>query len=308
MRSEIMVISPKVVGVFVTYNPDLILLNDVLRACSMQLSEIIVVDNFSNERDKLNKVISDNKVHHFIQLDSNQGLAKAQNIAVEKVLENKTNTHVIFFDQDSIITEGFISNLLNDERELIANGVKLGAIGPTFIDPMNDKMYPATVYIGPFIKKVSIKDEPIAATFIIASGCMVQLEVLKEVGLMKEELFIDYIDVEWCLRAKSLGYEVYISPDAKMMHTIGDKRVSIFGRTISVHNALRRYFLVRNSFLMLRLPYVPVGYKVREMTFNILRLIISVVTAKNKMSFIKYAMVALKDGILGNFGPCKYKF
>ena len=134
------------------------------------------------------------------------------------------------------------------------------------------------------------------------------MDVIKHIGYMLEDSFIDYIDVEWSLRAKKFGYKLFITSKSSMAHSIGDKRISFFGRTISCHSPLRRYYLVRNSFKMLRLPYVPIGYKIRETIFNILRVLIGFATSTDKKRFTKYTVVAFKDGVSGKFGPCKYKF
>jgi len=238
------------------------------------------------------------------RLAENIGLAAAQNIAISKARAQGAS-HIILFDQDSIVSDGFIEALCECEQTLLASGKKVAAVGPSFFDPQSDQLYPATVYKGPFIKRVPpICDTPILATYIIASGCLIRMNVLDDVGLMKDELFIDYIDVEWSLRAKAKGYGVYIAPKAKMAHTIGDRRLSLFGRTISVHSPLRRYYLVRNSFLMLRLNYIPWGYKLRELVFNLIRTGIGFYTATQKLVFCKYFIMALRDGLLGRFGPC----
>jgi rhamnosyltransferase len=148
----------------------------------------------------------------------------------------------------------------------------------------------------------------INATFVIASGCLIRTEVLKEVGLMNGQLFIDYIDVEWSLRAKHFGFNVFITSRAKMAHTIGDNRVNILGRTISIHNPLRRYYLIRNSFYLLRLPYVPIGYKLRELCFNLFRFFIGLFFSRERKIYLYYAFWGVRDGFSGIFGPCVHRF
>ncbi|MGL9750644.1 MAG: hypothetical protein ACR5LC_03620 [Symbiopectobacterium sp.] len=152
------------------------------------------------------------------------------------------------------------------------------------------------------MKRIDVNDIT-EATFIIASGCLIRMEILDRVGIMKEELFIDYIDIKWFLRAKSLGYEIFISPYAKMAHSIGDRRTSIMGRSVSVHNPIRRYYLTRNSFYLMRLSYVPLGYKLREAIFNVLRIAVSIATSKECYQYIKYGVLGIRDEWKGNFRP-----
>ncbi|EPC3745739.1 rhamnosyltransferase, partial [Salmonella enterica] len=297
-----------VAAVLVTFNPDLNIFQEVINTISSQIKYLIVIDNYSRNRLDIKRFLNEKDGVILLSQNNNIGLAAAQNIGIEYVKDNLNATHVILFDQDSIIEPCFISNLVNEELELINKGVKVGAIGPGFYDPNNNEVYPATVYLGPFIKHVKLGDNPVEATFLIASGCLINMDVLKNVGGMLEDLFIDYIDVEWSLRAKKFGYKLFITSKASMAHTIGDKRISLFGRTISCHNSFRRYFLVRNSFKMLRLPYIPIGYKIRETVFNVLRVIIGLATSSDKKRFIRYTVAAFKDGFSGKFGPCNHNF
>lgn len=290
-------------GVLVSYNPNVVELSDVVREISKQVDLLIIVDNGSESSTSIRDMIAPFSNIRFFNLDCNVGLASAQNIAISKAKEYGAS-HVVLFDQDSVIADGFIAALRECELELANDGNKVAAVGPSFFDPQTGQLYPATLYKGPFIERVALGNTPIKATFIIASGCLIRMAVLDDVGLMKEELFIDYIDVEWSLRAHAKGYSVFIAPQAKMAHTIGDRRLSIFGRTISVHSPLRRYYLVRNSFLMLRLDYIPWGYKLRELVFNFIRTGVGFYTATQKMVFCKYFSMALRDGLLGRFGPC----
>lgn len=293
----------KIAGVLVTYNPDISIFLSAIEQCSQQIETLYVIDNFSDNRASIIKSITNFSNIKLISLSSNQGLAAAQNIAIEKITESDFYTHIILFDQDSVITNGFINALIVDCMELERKGNKVGAIGPSFYDPVNNESYPATLYRGPFISRITLTDEPIAATYIIASGCLFSINVLRDVGFMKAELFIDYIDVEWSLRARSKGYKVYITPNARMAHTIGDARKNVLGRNISVHSPFRRYFLIRNSFLMMRLDYIPLGYKIRELMFNILRFTVALIHSKEKKKVVKYSFYGLLDGLKGVSGP-----
>lgn len=297
-----------VLGIVVTYNPDLAVLVQQLESLVPQLDCIYIIDNGSHNSKFIVEIICkfecSNKIK-YLGLIENIGLAAAQNIGINRAKEISAS-HIVLFDQDSLLENEFINGLLACEKELLGQGVSVAAIGPSFYDPTTGADYPATIYCGPFIKRVNFDDEDyLEATFIIASGCMIRMDILDQTGLMCEELFVDYIDVEWCLRAKSKGLPVYITKKARMAHTVGDKRISVFGRTMSVHGPIRRYYLIRNSFMMLRKNYIPFGYKVREVTFNFLRFLIGLSQSENKSAFLYYSYRGLVDGIKGRFGPFK---
>ena len=46
----------------------------------------------------------------------------------------------------------------------------------------------------------------IPADMLISSGCLIPLSAIDTIGDMDEELFIDHVDTDWFLRAKSLGW------------------------------------------------------------------------------------------------------
>lgn len=284
-------------SITVTFNPDIECLKLQFDSIKRQQIDIcIIVDNGSHNVSEIED-LTEQFNFTFIKLGTNYGLAYAQNVGIESAIFHDAK-YILLLDQDSILKEKFVENL---KRVYLKYDV--GILGASFYDPTNGRHYPGTSFKGPFIHRVAIT-EITDVTFVIASGSFFSTDVFKKIGGMKEELFVDYIDVEWSLRAKKFGYRVAMTDEAVMAHTIGDTRMNLFGRTISVHSPLRRYYLVRNSFLMLRLRYVPFGYKLRELVFNVIRTCIGFLTSEHKVVFCKYVLMAFRDGVLGRSGPC----
>ncbi|HBX2496287.1 TPA: glycosyltransferase, partial [Klebsiella pneumoniae] len=61
-------------AIIVTYNPDVDVLTTLIEGLEKQISNIIVVDNFSQNVSTIEKI---NKEFKFIKLDKNIGLASA---------------------------------------------------------------------------------------------------------------------------------------------------------------------------------------------------------------------------------------
>ena len=281
-------------SVTVTYNPDIECLKKQLQSLANQVDFCTVVDNGSSNIDEIEAMLT---YLHFdlVKLDKNYGLAYAQNYGIKLAIE-KGALYLLLLDQDSILDNGFVNSLKS-----IYLKYNVGILGASFYDPHKNNVYPGTSYKGPFISRDKI-NEITDVTFVIASGSFFSKEAFQKIGCLKNELFVDYIDVEWSLRAKYLGYRVAMTNKATMSHTIGDARINILGRTISQHSALRRYYLVRNSFYMLRLKYVPGGYKLRELFLNVLRSAIALVLNKNKKDTAKKIMQGIADGVRGKYG------
>lgn len=292
----------KIAALIVTFNPDtkvLAKLVDSLKTSQLHL-DIHLVDNASNNA----KVLKDTYLpeHDYIFLSENLGLAGAQNILLQKIM-NSDSDAVLFFDQDSEPTYEFITSLAQGLINLKSKGHKVGAVGPVFYDPRTGTTTPFSLIQGCRIRSIHPESsDPLEVSFLINSGMLVPVQTLKDVGLMLDELFIDYIDIEWCLRAANAGYSFYAIPDAKMSHTIGDSRKVFLGREVSIHSPLRRYYLARNSIYMMRLSYIPLGYKFREAIFSTIRTLMFVACVDKKFTYIKYIFRGWKDGIRKKYG------
>lgn len=282
-------------SVTVTYNPDLDCFKAQLQSLQQQLDHCVIVDNGSKNVADI-EILCQHFQYDLIKLDTNRGLSCAQNIGIENAISHGAE-YLLLLDQDSVLGANFISAMSR-----VYTQYNVGILGPSFYDPHTDEFYWGTNYIGPFIKRTPIQ-EITDVTYVIASGSFFSSEVYKKVGKMEEALFVDYIDVEWALRAKKVGYRVAMTNQASMAHTIGDSRLNLLGRKISIHSPMRRYFLVRNSFFMIRKPYIPVGYKIREVFLNFARAAISLILNKEKKKTLMMIFYGISDGVSGRFGP-----
>jgi len=285
-------------SITVTYNPEESVLIAQLESLKAQVDKLLVIDNGSRNISAIKNILINYPVElvELVELGINKGLAYAQNIGINKAKALHAK-HILLLDQDSILNVRFVENIY---CVYIESGV--GILGPNFFDPETNNCYEGTNYRGPFIKRVPITGLTDVA-YVIASGSFFSIDVFNDVGPMNEDLFIDYVDVDWSLRAKKMGYRVAMTNMSLMSHTIGDARINIFGRTISIHSPIRRYFLIRNSFYMLRLSYIPIGYKIRELSLNLVRALISLYVNENKKETFLMICKGIKDGLLGSFGP-----
>ena len=286
----------KIFAIVITFNPSVNVIN-LINALKFQNVTPIVVDNGSKNFD-FSSVEGDTQTH-LIRLNDNLGIATAQNKGIERALELSAE-YILFFDQDSTIPDNFVQDMMDDYQLISNQNIKIGALGPRFIDERYNFYY-KTISISKHGLRtkhdVSNIKQPFNSTLLISSGSLVSVETLQKVGLMRDEYFIDYVDTEWCLRAESLGFKNYISAKAVMKHTIGDNVLNFKFINVPVHSAFRRYFRVRNAFYMLREPHVPFLLFIREMTFNFIHQGILICFEKNRLAYIKSYFKGLKDGV-----------
>lgn len=298
----------KIFSIIITYNPDIVLFSEAMELHMKTGADgVIVIDNNSANKNEISRLIEEqcqdgNVIFH--SLSENKGIAYAQNVGINKAL-NENCSHVILFDQDSKITEDFILKLVNQESILLDTGVKLGAIGPVYKDPIANTYYPQIKSKFIFIEKIypdNTQETNIKASFIIASGSLIRASTIREVGAMDADLFIDCVDIEWCFRAASKGYSFYASKTVVISHAIGDKRVKSLGREISIHSPLRRYYMVRNNLILARLNWIPIGYRLRIIFGLLLNISIHLFDVSFKKEYVKFTFRGVLDGMLNKKG------
>lgn len=288
-------------AVIVLFNSDTSIVQSQYESLVEEVDEVIYIDNgsknFNEIREILNRCATKRLPQFFIVNSKNMGLGFAQNQGIRQSIEHLAD-YVLLLDHDSVLQKEFIKNLCKH----LATLKSVGAVGPIYFNEETGETYPITRYVGPFIKRIIPLDSPVKASMLISSGSLIPTAIFKEIGFMNEELFVDYIDVEWSFRAREKGYSLFAIPSAKMNHKIGDKRINFLGRMISQHSPLRRYYLTRNSIFMLKCPYISIGYKIRELTLNFARIFCFALLSDNKKEYLKYSIKGLRDGLKGKFG------
>ncbi|MFI8010767.1 glycosyltransferase family 2 protein [Acinetobacter sp. ABJ_C4_1] len=286
-----------VFSVIVTFNPseNIFLL---VRELAEQNVLPIIVDNGSKDFNFSDLI--DNPNICFIGLDNNLGIASAQNIGIKKALELGAE-YILFFDQDSVIYDGFVRDIVDDYQLILRENSKIGAIGPRFIDGKNNFYYKAISIskYGLRVKyNVSEITKPFNSILLISSGSLISVNTLKKVGLMKDKYFIDYVDTEWCMRSEALGYKNYMSSKAIMRHTIGDniKQTKYF--TMPIHSSFRRYYIIRNSFYMLKEPHIPNIFVLHQLVINVIHQFLIIYMVKGqRLEYMKSFINGFKDGL-----------
>lgn len=297
-----------VTSITISYNPDLIVLRRQIEALDRQVNRILVIDNGSENFSEIESLKLLSSKLEIIPLHENRGIAFAQNVGIELAVDS--SSHVILFDHDSELEDSFIKNLLQSEADLLSSGLKVGAVGPSFVNADTGKRYGVPVirklpiFQGLVLDKrfFSRNEKFIESYFLIASGCLIQTSVLKHVGSMDSELFIDNVDVEWCLRAQIKGYEVYTSSLATMVHRIGERSRTVMGRNISVHSNIRKYYNTRNNLFLVKYSGIPLGLKIRVFPSLTVRFFIGILDADNKVDYFSKYFWAIYDFILNKKG------
>jgi rhamnosyltransferase len=259
--------NPRLAAIIVLYHPDQKLLERLLSSVAPQVHHLVVVDNTPQPDPALQTLLNRyTEQVSYVPLGDNKGIAAAQNRGIQTVM-GAGYSHVLLLDQDSFPASNMVHELLVAEAAMLNRHINVAAVGPLFIDEKNGTASKAIRHGWMRVKRIPIDrstTQPVEADYLISSGSLIRLSMMAEVGLMREELFIDWVDIEWGLRALRMNSKCYVVPSAVMTHSIGDNSVRVLAKDINLHNDTRNYYIVRNAAYLLSLKTM--GWKWRSVT------------------------------------------
>ena len=236
------IISNNIVVIIVTYNPDMQQLEETIHSIAKQVSHVIIIDN-GNTVFLFENI--DNLI--IINLGKNYGIAYAQNRGIELAKQKKAD-FILLSDQDTVYPEDFISKIINI-YDRYSGKESIGAIVPRVYD--KNKMNEIKIAITKFKYIFPEKNKIYYISHAIASGTLIPIKNLDVIGNMREELFIDWVDFEWCYRVLKCGYKILSIPDISIDHMMGDNVKIIGNRKVALRSRVRYYYMIRNGLYII---------------------------------------------------------
>lgn len=297
-------------AIVVTYLPEPALLMQVLASLGCQVEHVHVVDNSPGDDCRLENCIGETSDRVSIhRLGSNMGVAKAINIGIEAARAAGAD-HVLLSDQDSIPAADMVAALMAVLEQHRSASPPAGAAGPFFTDDVTGTVLPVQATVkGKFFYGHAMPgpEMPVVeALSLITSGSLIPLAVIDDVGLMREDLFIDYVDIEWCHRARAKGWTLLVAWRARMRHRMGDSRLQVWylgWREESAYRPERVYFRVRNFVALCGMPWIATRWKVRNAWYVAGVVYSQVVFGDARFACLRRAIRGLMDGVMGRLGP-----
>lgn len=293
-------------AIIVLYNPNLTVLQKLYCSVESQCQNLIFVDNSPNmdiRESNANWVDGLKKSHcYYLSMNGNLGIAAAQNKGIE-FAKNLMADFVLLLDQDSVLPENMVDTLLSAYQSL-SQEYRVACIAPAFLDRKNNQILPMTQYRGILRKSVlpTMHSDNLEVAHVISSGMLIPMNIFDKIGLKKDNLFIDYVDTEWCLRVMYLGYKIFVCPKVVMEHDIGDGVVQVGNRSIMLHSDFRNYFAIRNAVYLILYHKLPLPFKIWEILKLPICLIIYTYVSRKRFYSLKMMLIAIKDGIFKKMG------
>lgn len=208
--------------------------------------EIIVVDNGSTS----NPVPGWQKKYpevQFIRSEKNLGFAGGNNLGIAAA----KGSYLFLINNDTEITENLISNL----AATLDKKSNVGIISPKILyhdrnviqyagyTPLN-YFTARNKCIGQFENDQNQYDFIGKTGYAHGAAMMVRREAIEKAGLMAENFFLYYEELDWCERIRKKGFEIWVNTNASIYHKES--------MTVGKQSALKEYYMNRNRILLVR--------------------------------------------------------
>ncbi|QUX94548.1 hypothetical protein C0J08_03585 [Marinomonas sp. CT5] len=287
--------------VIVTFNPESEYFKKVIDRIIKNQVFIYLVDNGSENIDELSSILPSSVF--LIDLADNVGIAKAQNIGIQQAFSSGAE-YIWLSDQDTIYPSDYAAKMMDVIESLEATNTPFGAVGPSFIE-LNRNRVEAFVRFEYWGKRFQPEKGLNSVAHLIASGMIFSKSAFELVGPKREDLFIDWVDLEWCWRANSKGLQVFGTGDVIIEHNLGDVMVKVASKQISIRSPFRHYFIIRNGlYLCLYSKNLPLGARLHYLILTLATSVMYPILAPtNKWQHLKVNVKALWHGLIGQLGP-----
>ncbi len=197
--------------------------------------EIFVIDNCSRDGD-LDDVMLRFPDVNYVFLKANLGFAKANNVAIKRA----RGKYIALLNPDTYL----LNPAFDVMTDYLDSHPQVGAVGPKLLTPDGGLQFDAARNLPTlatefahnfFVHKLFPRTRLGGSDYIrwwdhldarevgaLCGACMVvRSEAVKTAGLLDENFFLYWEDVEWCYRIKRAGWKVNYQPAAEVHHLGG---------------------------------------------------------------------------------------
>ena len=283
--------------IFVLYQPTETFVRNLVKA-SATCPNVVAVDNSPDADLPLHESLREQGIEVIFNRNDG-GLAGAYNRGAEVLLALQCDL-IFLLDQDSEFDESFFVGMMQAAAGL--SGAFL--IGPKIYEIALQKCMPVIPPDRYFPKPFRIDDRTdglFPTLCIISSGSAISAAAYRKLGAFREDYFIEYIDVEYSLRARRQGVPVYMTAAVTLRQNNG--RIERHGKLFTTnHAAWRRYYIARNMAHCLRLYRSQCGLHWFSGLMAMHQALLVVLFDSQKLEKLTAIACGYLDGMFGRLG------
>jgi len=243
-------VGPRLAAVVLNYRTpsDTVLAARALQGSSRTVDDLIVVDNGSGDgsEEALRRALPDARV---LQTGENLGFAGGCNAGIRAALDSGAS-YVALVNSDVVVPPDALARL----EDALAARPSLGIVGPLILARAHpSRVASCGMVYSPATGRMRHPDadrelaglaRPPILEIDGISGCvmLVRRDVFERIGLLTEDYFFSFEDLDFCLRARAAGFGSACVTGALAYHEGGG--------TIGPRSAARVYFATRNHLAL----------------------------------------------------------
>lgn len=232
-----------------------------LRACRDEANfEVVVVDNASQDGSP-DMVAESFPEFRLLRQTTNIGFTGGHNLATRE----RRGRHVVLLNSDTVVHPGAIRQLM----QFWDDHPEAGIIGPKLLNPDGSLQFSCRRFPNPvaalfrntllgrlfpnnrYTREYLMTDWPHnlerEVDWLSGAAMFIREEVVDQVGMLDEDLFMFCEDVDLCKRAWQAGFKVIYVPQAVITHAIGRSTDQAPNRMVArFHRSMFRYYLKHN--------------------------------------------------------------
>lgn len=245
---------------------------EILRVAGAETGNVrvVITDNLSGDDSvaQISRAILDNGWSDWaslMPLPRNGGFAYGNNAGIRPALQSADPPEfVLLLNPDTLVRPGALSALL----EFMENRREVGIAGSRLEHPDGTpqrsafrfhsvlgeleaglRLGLASRVLARRVVAPPVPGEACATDWVAGASMMIRREVFSQIGLMDEEYFMYFEEVDFCRRARRAGWQCWYVPESRVVHLVGqssgvtDARQSRKRRPAYWFASRKRYFL-----------------------------------------------------------------
>jgi GT2 family glycosyltransferase len=268
--------------------------------------QVVVVDvsNINKSVEIISKWIEEKKDDRFVLIEEreNKGFAFANNIGIKYSLRQDDFGFLWVLNNDTVIPKNSLEELIKCYERKKEKG-KIGFIGSKIMDYEKKKLIQNvggtfnkwtgySVLIGMGENDTGQFDnKQLKIDYVIGASMFCHSSLIQEIGLMPDDYFLYYEDIDWCITAQKAGFENLTCTKSLVFHKQG---ISTGAKLLTNDNHLKNKKYLYLSYLKFYKRhyklFLPVAYfilikqmagKIFHNKFNEAKLIMKVMFTKS---------------------------
>lgn len=238
--------------------------------------KIVIVDNHSTDNSFFELTSFITKVDYdkiiIVKSGMNGGFSYGNNVGIRIALDDFECKFIWILNNDTIIKQTTLVHLLN---HMTSSQKRIGILGsmllyfnnPDTIQALGgvfNKWIGIGKHIGGYQNKELGKRRNLDLDYVVGASMFVSINFIKDVGLLSEDYFLYYEDVDWSIAAKNKGWLLDTCIDSEVLHkegaSIGSSSKGINKSLFSDIESMKSRLILTRKYYKYCLPTVYLGF------------------------------------------------